>query len=272
MNSNLADKCKKLELAEAGRKCMPNLPVIARLDGRAFHTLCRGMDKPFDLGMVTAMQGTAGYLLEEFHPEFAYVQSDEITLAWNYPTLFDGRYQKLTSILAGTASVKFSSYGLKDKFGIFDCRVWQVPTLQEVIDAVVFREDDATKNSISACAQSMFSHKELQGVRSKEKIEMMNQKGFEWGKMDHTYKKGTYLKRIVREVQLTQEQLDKIPEKHRPTDNKGMQSFSEIIEMPPIRKFPDACRVLMGKDIIQSVPGNWVVTKGSPLEYHFEAL
>lgn len=40
------------------------IPVIIRIDGKAFHTFTRGMKKPFDRLLMTAMQDTMRYLCE----------------------------------------------------------------------------------------------------------------------------------------------------------------------------------------------------------------
>ena len=40
------------------------VPVIIRLDGKAFHTFTRGMKKPFDPVLTQAMQQTMKYLCE----------------------------------------------------------------------------------------------------------------------------------------------------------------------------------------------------------------
>jgi hypothetical protein len=44
----LSDRCKRFELAEAGRSAMLGLPLLARLDGRAFHTFTRDLNRPLD--------------------------------------------------------------------------------------------------------------------------------------------------------------------------------------------------------------------------------
>lgn len=40
------------------------VPAIIRLDGKAFHTFTKGMEKPFDLVLTQAMQETMKYLCE----------------------------------------------------------------------------------------------------------------------------------------------------------------------------------------------------------------
>ena len=56
-------------------------PVIIRLDGKAFHTYTRGLDKPFDEGLIEDMQQAAIYLCQNIQgAKCAYVQSDEISI------------------------------------------------------------------------------------------------------------------------------------------------------------------------------------------------
>lgn len=40
------------------------IPVIIRLDGKAFHTFTRGFDKPFDGVLMRSMQRTMKYMCE----------------------------------------------------------------------------------------------------------------------------------------------------------------------------------------------------------------
>lgn len=267
------DRIKELEQHEAGRKALPRLPVMARLDGRAFHSFCRGFTRPFDEAMSSAMIQTAGALVEEFHPVCAYTQSDEITLAWLEPNLFDGRFQKLTSVLAGYASVVFSKAILEKKPGIrqvpcFDCRVWQVPSLQDVIDVFVWREDDATKNSITMAAQAYYSHKELHGVDSADKHELLFKKGVNWNDFPTHFKRGAYLKRLVEDRPLTEQEWLRVPEKKRPPkDLLVRRNKIEVLGMPPIRKCLEADRVLLGVKLPEEDTIRYEVTSSKPLRY-----
>src|SRR6185369_1764528 len=55
--------------------------TIVRVDGKAFHTLTRGMEKPFDNHFANCMTGTCEYLFDEIGgSQLAYVQSDEISV------------------------------------------------------------------------------------------------------------------------------------------------------------------------------------------------
>lgn len=54
----LGDRMKMYEQAEAGRTAMKGLPLLARLDGRAFHTYTRGLKRPYDERLTRCMVDT----------------------------------------------------------------------------------------------------------------------------------------------------------------------------------------------------------------------
>jgi tRNA(His) guanylyltransferase len=95
--------------------------------------------------MSIAMIETTRFLVQEMTAMVGYTQSDEITLVWYEPSqsladyAFDGRFQKIATVLAGMASAKFYKLVLEhlpDKAGEtphFDCRVWQVPSSRAVL-------------------------------------------------------------------------------------------------------------------------------------------
>jgi len=154
-----------------------------RLDGKNFSKLTKKLDKPFDDDFSYAMNQTAIALCEEFNPKLAYTQSDEITLIFNTTNpdsqvVFGGKVQKLVSISAAVATAKFNEIRnkqyfdeilvdglLSDDFSLefpkqatFDARVIELPNEMEAFNNVLWRQQDATKNSISMVAQSEFSH------------------------------------------------------------------------------------------------------------------
>ena len=62
-NDSLGDRMKTYEYVSR-YYLTRRLPVIVRLDGRAFHTFTRGLKKPFDEIFVKTMQDTMKYLCE----------------------------------------------------------------------------------------------------------------------------------------------------------------------------------------------------------------
>lgn len=259
LGDRLGDRCKQYEMTEAGRKAMPGVPLLARLDGRAFHTFTRGLPRPFDERLTRCLIETARFLVQDLVADVGYTQSDEITLAWfeapgspsAYP--FDGRYQKLTSVLAGLASAKFFQQVLSllpergDRIPCFDCRVWQVPTLNEAVEVFIWREDDATKNSISMAAATVYDDRTLHGKDSAAKLELLAQKGVIYGDYPTFFKRGTYLARRTVQREISEDERLRIPEPHRPAPATRV-TRSQVVELdlPPIRRIVNATEVLFG--------------------------
>lgn len=250
----LGDRMKEFEMMEAGRRLMPGLPVMVRLDGRSFHTFTRGMSRPFHEPMSRAMIETARYLVAETHACFAYTQSDEISLGyWNESDqsemMFDGRVQKLCSVLAGLATAKFNQEVVRRMperahlLPVFDARVFSMPSLDEMVNCVLFRALDCAKNSITMAASAYYSHKDLHGKHSAAKHEMLYEKGVNWANYPAFFKDGTFLRRELVMKELTAEELARIPEKHRPI---GPVMRSQVLEvnMPPFARLANPKDVL----------------------------
>jgi tRNA(His) 5'-end guanylyltransferase len=220
------DRMKRYELEDAGRRLMPRLPIMARLDGRAFHSFTRGLEYPFDARFTHCMIETMKFLVKHWNVTLAYRQSDEITLYWENSDIdaqmpFDGRVQKLVSLLASSASVRF--YQLihehlpekDDKIPELDCRVWQLPTYGEVYNAFLWREQDATRNSLQMAARSLYSHKQLHGKGYAALHDMLHEKGVNWNDLPAFFKRGTYA-RTFRSLKIfTKEELEAMNDKAR---------------------------------------------------------
>ena len=55
---DLGDRMKDYYESRSKTRLTRRMPVIIRLDGKAFHTFTKGFKKPFDMIMVKAMQET----------------------------------------------------------------------------------------------------------------------------------------------------------------------------------------------------------------------
>ena len=236
---SLGDRMKSYEELSTSRQLMPNCPVYARIDGRAFHTLCKGLKKPYSDAFIQTMQEVCKYLVDETGAALGYVQSDEISLGWkDYSKApFEGRIQKLESVLASMAAAKFvqfieaskSSSPLTINHGIdilwhrtqihvpsFDCRVFNLPNECELANAFLWRENDAIKNSITGMALYFFSHKQIQNKSGAEKIAMMKKKGFDFYRdTPSAFLRGTFYHRENYDKILTEEEVLRIPERQR---------------------------------------------------------
>jgi tRNA(His) guanylyltransferase len=238
-------------------RLMPGLPALARLDGRAFHTLTKGLERPFDIRLSNLMVDLTKKLVDETNAIIGYTQSDEITLLW-YPKatsemMFDGKTYKMKSIFAAIASVFFSKEFNKraikpgDTDAYFDCRVWNVPNKAEAVNTFVWREMDATRNSISMAAQSVFSHNELHGQGSSDMQEMLHSKGINWNDYPDFFKRGTYVRRVVTSKPFTAEEIELLPPKHNARKNPELiieRSVVSVLSMPPIRKVANRVEVI----------------------------
>ena len=239
-------RMKMYEGVEGSRRFLPLLPVCARLDGKCFHKFTKGLERPFDQRFRALMQTLTIYLVKETCACMGYTQSDEITLTWYSDNIksqifYDGRIQKLNSVLAAVASVEFGhllpAY-LPEKVGtspVFDCRVWQLPTLAEGANVFLWREFDAVRNSISAAANSCYSDKQLYKKNSSEMQEMLFQKGINWNDYPAEVKRGFYAQRkhIIRKF--TTGEIEKLPPRHEARKNPDLtveRAYVEYVDMP----------------------------------------
>ena len=202
------------------------MPVMIRIDGKAFHTFTRGFQKPFDDILIKSMQETMKYLCENIQGcVFGYTQSDEITLVLvDYKKLtssawFDYEVQKICSISASMATMIFNKFFRQnveeytenykytnnlitnkiintywcavERGAMFDSRCFNVPK-EEVTNFVYWRQLDATRNSIQMVGQANFSHKQLQGKSCNMIQDMLfTEKGINWNDLPVVKKRGS---------------------------------------------------------------------------------
>ena len=255
----MGDRMKMYEvLGMSMPRVFPLMPVIARLDGKAFHSFCKGLDKPFDEFFAQLMVSTAYFLVEKTNPLIAYTQSDEITLVWytddvRSQIFMDGKRHKMESILAGWASAFFcTSLPLywQDRAGsiqCFDCRVYNVPNQMEAANTILWRERDATRNSILSAGQAHFSHSQMQGKNTDQVQEMLHQQGINWNDYPAWAKRGQWLqkRRVVRPF--TTDEISNLPAKHEARANPNLQVERwqiRDIDMPPFGRVTNRVDVI----------------------------
>lgn len=202
----LEERMKMYEKIYCPSRLMPNLPAIVRLDGRAFHSLTRDCIKPFDNNLHAIFVYCLQKLMKETNAVAGYTQSDEITLLlysddWRSQIYFDGKRDKINSILASLTSVKFNEqlielYNFENKEALFDCRCWNVPNKIEACNVFIWREQDATRNSISALAQYYLGHSRCQNKSSNELQELIFKEfSINWNNLPQKQKNGTFVLR-----------------------------------------------------------------------------
>lgn len=212
---SLGDRMKR-QYEDRTRILLPRRTyTIIRLDGKAFHTYTRGLSRPYDSTFMDDMDYAAEFVCCEIQGcQFGYVQSDEVSLlltdfenistdAW-----FDGNIQKIVSVAASMMTAKFNQLRacwhlphMPSKLAMFDARVFTIPDPVEVENYFIWRQQDATRNSIQSAAQSMFSPKELHGLScAKLQEKMWQEKGVNWNDYPEGFKRG----RMVFPVERTQ--------------------------------------------------------------------
>lgn len=255
-NDAFGDRMKAYEAATE-INLMPGLPVVARIDGRSFHTFTRGMKRPYDEGMSNMMIDTARRLAIETNPVIAYTQSDEITLIWyaegKSQIWFNGRHSKMVSNLASLATLYFyqscmwhkPDYCTKNPS--FDCRVFGVPTKQEACNCLIWREQDATKNAVSMSARAYYSDKECHGKNGREKQEMLFQKGVNFNDYPRFFRRGTILVPVTKTHGRDELDLSKLGPKH-PAKNNPNFTFErtewESVDWPVLTKISNLVDII----------------------------
>jgi tRNA(His) 5'-end guanylyltransferase len=213
MKDSLGDRMKANYENISRFKLIRRTPVIMRLDGKAFHTLTRKIEKPYSEDLRSIMIDTASTVLKEVQgSKCAYVQSDEISiLITDFDTLttdawFDYNIQKMVSVSAGIASAYFSLH-YNEKVTVFDSRVFNIPK-EEVCNYFIWRQQDWIRNSVRMLAQAHFSHKELDGKNIQMMHEMLYSKDINWNNINPKWKNGTFIDgkehNIVEDVIFTQ--------------------------------------------------------------------
>lgn len=171
------------------------LPAVIRLDGRAFHSYCRDLARPYDEQFMADMDATMIALAQQIDGvRLAYVQSDEISLLLTdhyvrpdgerveQGFMFGGGIQKLVSISAAIASTTLNMrrYGkASNRIALFDSRAFSVTDMDEARDYFVWRQEDAEVNSLSMLASAHFSHKQLHGVPNGNRAVMLHGAGID---------------------------------------------------------------------------------------------
>jgi tRNA(His) guanylyltransferase len=195
---SLGDRMKLYE--GANRTYLPqHLPVILRVDGRAFHSYTSRCERPFDKKLMAAMDAVAIELCEEVNNcKMAYVQSDEISLlvqqnGQDAQPWFANNIQKMVSIAASVASVKMTLQSEQlfgeSKSANFDARVFVLPP-HEVVNYYIWRQQDWIRNSVQMLSRSYFSHSQLDGKSQTDMHEMLHQKDVNWALLAPSLKNG----------------------------------------------------------------------------------
>ncbi|WP_428305475.1 tRNA(His) guanylyltransferase Thg1 family protein [Lacipirellula sp.] len=184
---------------------LPGLWMVARLDGRNFTRLTKELQKfevPFDERFRDLMVRTTEHVMNcGFRIIYGFTESDEISLLLDYRDRSFGRKtRKLNSVLAGEASAKFSL--LLGELACLDCRISELPTVENVVDYFRWRNEDAHRNALNAhCYWSLrqegesanAANDQLLRLSTSEKNEMLFRRGTNFNDLPRWQKRGVGL-------------------------------------------------------------------------------
>jgi tRNA(His) 5'-end guanylyltransferase len=183
--------------------------MIVRIDGHKFSKFTKKFktDKPFDEIITNSMIVVAKKLMKKYNAVTGYTQSDEITLifpsfkdknGWSH--IFGGRIQKISSLLAGFATMEFINELFKKTGEIhkvyFDARVFATKDDKELCQAILSRINDGIRNSKNTFAHFYVGHKKLMNKSSNEQIELVKKEyNKDWNELTEKEKFGTIIKK-----------------------------------------------------------------------------
>ena len=219
---NLGDRMKEYEKIY-DTYMLPRLPVIVRIDGKGFSKFTKSIkaNKPFDEPLSNIMSHTLQATAHKIEGcVFGYTQSDEMTFIIkndqsNESTpWFSNRIQKITSVTSSVVTAYFNvtMFDLNENapLAYFDARTFVVPNWQEAVNNLIWRQNDATKNSIySACYFEVAkkigkktARKKMHGLNQKQQQELLfKETGLNWNNYPTKFKRGVGCYKISKEVE-----------------------------------------------------------------------
>lgn len=205
---NLSDRMKEYEQVYDA-PIVRRIPVIVRIDGKGFskYTKIIKAKKPFDEALSQAMVLTTMRVADNIEGcVFAYTQSDEASFiilndqSQESVPWFGNRVQKIASITASMATAHFNNgLGGGVPVAYFDARVFAVPTIVEAANYLVWRQQDATRNSIQLSTYyevanklgKKTTYKQIHGLNTKQQQELLfKETGINWNDYPTKFKRG----------------------------------------------------------------------------------
>jgi len=228
MNDELGKRMKENYEQRTLVKLPRRTYTIIRIDGKAFHTLTRGFDRPFDKDLSNIMDQTTIALCKGIQGAvLAYTQSDEISILltdFSSPTTdawFDGNIQKIASVSASMATAAFNTAVQKhrenplnhgsdlEKFltkngevktALFDSRVFTIPDHVEVFNYFIWRQQDASRNSVQMAARALYPHAVCNNKNNSQLQELLHQRGVNWNDYTSGEKRGRAIVKQLHQI------------------------------------------------------------------------
>ena len=202
MNFDELDKKMRIYEQSIDQHILPDLYLVARLDGRSFSRLTKEVcdfEAPFDIRFRDMMVNTVKALMEcGFRVVYGFTESDEISLLFHKDeSAFGRKVRKYNSILAGQASAAFSLQ--LGQVIAMDCRLIPLPNIERVQDYFLWRQEDAHRNALNAHCYWMLRKEgigaraataQLEGKSIAYKNELLFSRGINFDKLPAWQKRG----------------------------------------------------------------------------------
>jgi tRNA(His) 5'-end guanylyltransferase len=193
----------KQDYEDALRLVLPRRAyTVIRIDGRAFHSFTKTLERPYSRKLADALdQAAISLCAEMIGCRFAYGQSDEYSFLLtdfekdNAALWFDGNVQKIVSVAASLFTGYFNHAFSSDRIAAFDARVMVISQRLEVEKYFLWRQLDASANSLNMLASAHYRHADLVGKSNTEKHEMLFAKDVNWAKQPADFKRGRIVRR-----------------------------------------------------------------------------
>ena len=202
MNFDELDKRMRIYEQSIDQCILPDMYLVARLDGRSFSRLTKevcNFEAPFDVRFRDMMVNTVKQLMDcGFRVVYGFTESDEISLLFHREEATFGRkVRKFNSILAGQASAAFSLQ--LGQVIAMDCRLVPLPSIEKVKDYFLWRQEDAHRNALNAHCYWMLRKEgvgaqeataQLDGKSISYKNELLFSRGINFDKLPAWQKRG----------------------------------------------------------------------------------
>lgn len=209
------DRMKSYESAYTEQKIKPDSILCVRIDGKRFSKFTKGFVKPFDEALTKAMVETTKQLVKETSANVGFTQSDEITLIYTIGEkadeyIFGGKTSKINSVFASMATANFNHFihryapiTMAGKgYAYFDCRSWAVPTALEASNVLLWRVQDARKNSVSSLFRWTAGAKQMMHKdQAQMKEYLLQHHQIDWNNLPNKWKYGSYVKQMPYEIE-----------------------------------------------------------------------
>lgn len=194
----------KRDYEDALRIALPRRAYfVIRIDGRGFHKFTQGLERPYCRTLADALDEAAlGLCKEMIGCRFAYGQSDEYSFLLSdiekedAPLWFDGNVQKMVSVSASVFTGAFNRAFASSKVAVFDSRIMVISQAREVERYFLWRQLDASANSLNMLASAHYAHEELLNKSTAEKHDLLHAKGVNWAKERPDFKRGRMVRRV----------------------------------------------------------------------------